>query len=606
MSDPWDDYAAAPSSTNPADGPWAVFASPKSAQKVAPPPVPGPKPNAFTDIAGYVANAERGTGIGDEMAAGLGTGLTAVSDVVTGKQSLPNAFMTLPQRFDDRLKSQRQLEDGFVERHPLAAENARGLGMGALVFAPELAPEAVVGTRLGNMGRGGLAAATTAAGYSLADRGTPQERGQAATQMALNPLMWGLGAAGGFFAPTAAKVGKPVDSNVKMLAKEGVDNMTPGQINGGWAKVMEDHATSLPILGPAIQDARNASLDTFNRAGINRSLAPIGETLPEGLNSGYAAVKYAGDKLSAAYKKVLPEGGVYADQEFSNAVAGLPDVISTLTPARQKQVTGIVQSRVIARLKNDNKVLSGDVYKQVESELGTLISRYGQSTDGDQRGMADALTVVKDALSDAAARQNPKFAAEKAKIDAGWANLVPVERAAANTGAEGGRFTPAQFDQSVKAGNDTVRKRGYGRGDATGQDLATAGRAVLPSKVGDSGSAGRGMMSVVASVPGAVLGGLTGGGWGAAAGIAGTAGGLTAASRMYSESAIAAANKALSTRISAQEREAAMQELGALASKNPQAAAIYQEVQTRLSRALGIGGSAAQGQQSRGQAIGRP
>src|SRR5262249_43201082 len=124
-------------------------------------------------------------------------------------------------------------------------------------------------------------------------------------------------AAGGIAAPFFRLVGKAIgpkpSAEVQTLTKEGVE-MTPGQIAGGAAKAAEEKATSLPILGDAIANAHKRGLESFNRAAINRTLAPIGAELPEGV-VGRGAVKYADETLGKAYDALLPKITVHADDE---------------------------------------------------------------------------------------------------------------------------------------------------------------------------------------------------------------------------------------------------------------------------------------------------
>jgi hypothetical protein len=115
------------------------------------------------------------------------------------------------------------------------------------------------------------------------------------------------------------------------------------------------------------------------------------------------------------------------------------------------------------------------------------------------------------------------------------------------------------------------------------------GKAVLPNKTPDSGTATRGAWGMMASAPSAIVaGGLSGGPLGAA-GVAGgfgaALGGFKAASRAYTPEAIAAFNAALDQRISAQQQRMALNELMRLARSDPSAMRLYQEAATRLGRA---------------------
>lgn len=559
MSDPW-----AVKSTAPVDE-WAV-ATVKPVRKRSP----------LEDATGFLAKVNRGLGVGDEMAAGVAT----IADVATGRAPISQAG----NAFQRNMANQRRIEDTYQAAHPNMAALATGTGnaLTAVVPGGETANAFAQSSRIANAGRGAVAAGLTAAGYAGADRGTLRERLAAASSAATNPIVLGLGAAGGALGPARARTKPKIDPNVSLLAKEGIQ-MTPGQMHGGLAKSAEDMATSTPILGDAIQAARQGGIESFGRAAVNRALKPIGSELPEGL-TGHAAIAHAQGALGEAYDSLLPEIGVQIDPAFVQDVRGLAPVLETLTPESQKRFEGILRSRVSARVNTNSGVLDGATYKQVQSELGKEISRFSVSQDPDHRAIGEGLGIVRDALKGAAARQNPQFAERLAKVDEGYAYLVRAEGAAAKAGADG-VFTPTQYDAAVKATNATVRKRGYAAGKALGQDLAKAGRAVLPSKLPDSGTAKRGLLNYAIAAPGAAIGAGAGGPLGAVAGLGATAGGLSLASKAYSPRAIELANRALDNRISRQEASAVLAEMSRLGGEDAQ---LYRQVLTRLGRTTAV------------------
>lgn len=178
---------------------------------------PKPKRNAFGEVAGFMANVNRGLGIGDELAA---AGKTA-GDVLTGKVRGRNPMELggeLASSFRGNMAHQRQVEDSYAADRPNAAALGRGFGMalqtaalGKTVNAFAEAPRTV------NMLRGAVTAGVTAAGDALVDRGTAQERLGAASSAATNPLILGLGAAGGALVPTAKGAAKPVAPSLDEL-----------------------------------------------------------------------------------------------------------------------------------------------------------------------------------------------------------------------------------------------------------------------------------------------------------------------------------------------------------------------------------------------------
>jgi hypothetical protein len=553
--------------------------------------LPGEVP--FLPSAGAMANFNRGLGIGDELAAGFAT----AGDVLTGRvrgDKTREFVGNVGNAFARNLAQQRALEDGYAAQRPVTAALARGTGTAvtAAVPAGQTANAFANAPRLANAARGAVVAGTQAAVYGLADRGSASERLSAAGRAAIDPLVLSLGAAGGALGPAARRPARPIDPHIRQLRAEGVE-LTPGQMRGGVAKSLEDAATSIPIAGDAISAARTRSIEGFNRAAVNRALKPLGTAVPKEVAAGHDAIAYAGDLLSQGYKKALPQGGVRADPGFADDIAkNVSSVIETLRPEGRAQLEKIVQSRVTSRLDQSGK-MSGETYQRVQSELGSEIARFSGATDPDARAIGESLQGISNSLKDAAARQNPRFAAKLKQLDEGWAHLTRAETAA-KAGGEGGIFTPAQYDRAVRGGDTRVRKRGYARGEALGQDLSSAAKAVLPSKVPDSGTARR----LLSGGGGLALGGgatLAGG----PVGLVTTASSLAGVSAAYSKRAITLFNQALDRKISQEASRTALGRLRALAAEEPKLAALYREARVRVSRAAVARGAGNSSEQTR-------
>lgn len=571
-----------------------------------PPAAPPKKRNLVQEATGAMANALRGTGVVDEMAAGLdmlsrdpmqaiAPGPTALFRAVTGRGDQQK------KAFGASMARQRGYEDDFAERRPNAAALARGTGNAATAVVPAgslaafaQAPRAV------NALRGATTAGLTAAGYAAADRGSPQERGRAAAAASRDPLVLGLGAAGGALATAARKPAKPkISPDVVAMRERGVQ-LTPGQMRGGVAKATEDAATSLPILGTEIQHARTEGLHSFGKAIADEALAPVGLSVPANIQPGRPTVAYVEKTLGKLYDETIPQGGVVADGEFkANVAQRIGDIAQDLTPEGRARLGQILDSRVVSRFaQSADETLPGELYQRVHSELGTTAGRFSGKQDADQQAIAEALEVMREELRNAAARQNPDFATAKAAIDEGYSTFKRLQGAAASPGAEGGVFTPAQYGGAIRRADKSVDKGAYARGSNKGQDFADSARAVLPSKVPDSGTATRGAITAAASAPGALIAGAVGGGplgvAGVAGGYAATAAGLKGLSKLYTPEAIAAANAALDARISRQQQQMALKELERLALSHPKVAELYRQVAARLSRSSGVAATSAQ------------
>jgi hypothetical protein len=143
--------------------------------------------------------------------------------------------------------------------------------------------------------------------------------------------------------------------------------------------------------------------------------------------------------------------------------------------------------------------LQGTEYKKIESELSHLAGQYGGSSDAAHQMLGQRLGDVVTAMRQNLERINPSHAEELRNINSGWAMYARIRGAAANRRTSEGVFTPSDLLASVKRGDRSVQKGSFARGDALMQDFAEAGQHVLPSKVGDSGTAGRSLAALASA-----------------------------------------------------------------------------------------------------------
>ena len=533
------------------------------------------------DVNGAFSTAYDAIPFMDEIQAATATPFNMTTDAWRS----PRAFADEAGRaWAARREGQRREREGFAKARPVSANLLRGTATGATMFVPVAGQAGLYaqGAKGVNMLRGALTAAGTGALYAAGGEGTTAERLEAASKAARDPVTLGLGAVAGRMAPSLPKARKPrVSPDINLLHQEGVP-LTWARQGGRMGRAAEDAATSIPIAGDMIAARQAESREGFMRATVNRALKPIGQALPDDVPAGRDAVKYAGDQLSAAYKEVLPEIGVRLDNRYAVDGRKLQPILETMTPESQARMLDIIDRRVHARFKDDQGILSGDRYKAIEGELDFEINRFAKSQDPDQQSIAEGLKVVKNALDEAAIRQNPKFAKAKNDIDRGWASLVQVENAATRAGSRetSGVYTPKDYDAAVRGSDKRVRRRGYARGEALNQDLARAGVNVLPSSVPDSGTPRR-----------IIQAGATGGGLIAAianpASVVAPAAGLAGLAAAYSRRGQELATALLDRRLSSEAEANALAELRELAMKDPQVAELYHQVSARFSRQAG-------------------
>lgn len=315
----------------------------------------------------------------------------------------------------------------------------------------------------------------------------------AATGAVLTPVVAGL----------SRMINPKVAPDVKKLLDEGI-TPTPGQIMGGGWRAAEEKLTSVPLLGDAIKSGQRRAINQFNQAAYRRALDPIGKGTLEVGRGGIAAVKKA---LGEAYDDLLPKVSFKADQQFVSDIARLQSMAKNLPAPQAAQFDKILENKLVSRMTPQGG-MTGETMKGVESELTRIAKGYKGDASFDNRELGDAVGEVLASLRRTTIRANPQHAKELQAINLGYANYARLRRAASSLGAENGVFTPAQLQNSVKAGDKSVDKGSFAAGSALMQDLSEAGKNTLSSKYPDSGTAGRLMMDAGAAAAvgtGAVL-----------------------------------------------------------------------------------------------------
>ena len=309
-----------------------------------------------------------------------------------------------------------------------------------------------------------------------------------ATQATTGAALGGIGGALSNVATGVIKGATPSDY-AKQLMKEGV-TLTPGQLIGGRANVIESKMESLPLVGDFISKARRKGIEEFNQAAINRALEPVGASTNKIGNEG---IKEAGDILSAKYDEILPNLNYAPDVKFSKK---LDAIASNLKDTQKADFIELLDKN------NVRGNMSGEDFKISSSNIKSLAKDFQTSSDGWQRQLGKALSDAADEMQYSLERANPDFAKNIKNIDRGWASLSRIETAGQKDLAEG-VFSPAQFSMALRQSDKSVRNRATARGTALLQDLSKAAQNVLPSKYPDSGTTGRLMMdaALAGSIP---------------------------------------------------------------------------------------------------------
>ena len=450
--------------------------------------------------------ARQGNAANGGVLSGLGMGL--MDPIHAGAQMLTNALPTGVVQAGNRFNNWLADNSGLVARIPEGGVDQMVRDREAQ-YQADRAAAGRTGLDAGRLG-GGVAATLPLAiipGAATIGGSAAIGAGMGALQPVTAGEFWvekmkqaGLGAAaggaGGAISQGISRILSPqTGAAQRMLMAEGVE-LTPGQVAGGLSKRFEDAATSVPIMGGKVAQAQQRAVESFNRAAINRGLGEIGEKLPDGM-VGREAIEYAGKKIGDAYDPLLARMTLRADQQFiADSTALAQNAQAALAPERAQQLANILQTK-LGRHMSGQGTMTGQKFKLADSELGRLARQFSSSADADQRMLGETIRDMQSVMRDALARSNPRLAPELRKIDKAFATNLRVERAAASVAATDGVFTPAQLQNAVKALDSSGRKRQFARGNALLQDLSDAGKEVLPSAVGNSGTADRaGLMAM--------------------------------------------------------------------------------------------------------------
>ena len=446
-------------------------------------------------------------------------------------------------------------------------------GAAASLFAPG-SSYIQAGQGIGRIGR----AAAVGGGYGALfgagnTDGDLQERGVAALINAA------LGAGGGAVLQRgaddlagAAAAARATPSPQRRLSQMGVQ-LTPGQMTGGAGQRLEDAATSVPILGDAIRNARLRGLESFNEVGINRALSDIGGSVT---GAGRQAYRAGDDQISGAFTAATDDLFVPRTSEFD---VNLTTVMrqNPLPADRQADFEAIVNP-FIQRL---DQGVDGQEWKRIDSELAAAVrsAQNGSTNDPGMAPLARKLDEVRGVFRGLVEQADPIRAQDIANANRSSAMMMRIRDAMQRQGSASrdGLFTPADLTAAVRAGDTSAGNRQFARGEALMQDLSDAAAQVLPSTVPDSGTPLRSLLTM-GPIPAA---GAIGAGVVNPYILAGIGAGLAGGSVAYGktvQNVINAVYRAVTPGAARQ----ALADLEALAAQTPALQPVYESLQSAL------------------------
>jgi hypothetical protein len=277
---------------------------------------------------------------------------------------------------------------------------------------------------------------------------------------------------------------------VRKLVEEGVA-LTPGQIAGGMLRRLEDRAASYPLVGGSIQEATENAVKSFDKAAFKRVLDPIGGKVPK--EAGRAGMESVEQQVKATYNDLLPKLNFKATPEFNSQMAELRGMAQNLPYDLGKTFSNDID-QIIAKRMSKTGYMDGQSFKEAESELSKNAKSYLTSANASERKLGEAYKQALVNFRGALYESNPEKAIELAKTNEAFRNLSILRNAGSRAGTQD-YFTPSQLAAAVKQADFSAGKNKTATGQALMQDLSDAGVSVLPSKVGNSGTAERMLLS---------------------------------------------------------------------------------------------------------------
>lgn len=449
---------------------WRELSIPPPAPQAAPAERPPPKPSFLQSL---------GMGLNDPIVGlgqNVGRGYNAIRRTVGLPEAEDNSDAYVAQR--ERAYQDRRGPDAGIDWGRMGGNVLSGVPLALATRNPQSLLGAV-GSGIGQGAvMGGLQPVVPQEGESFAAR--------KGAQIVEGGLSGAVGGAGGYLLGRA--IAPQIPQNVRTLREAGVET-TPGQTLGGLAQSLEDKARStIPVMGDSIAAGQRNAVETFNRAVGNRVLAPIGEKLPKEIPAGRDMVAHVDDAISRVYDSALSKVRPFGpDEQF---VADLQSEAQRfMTPESRAAFLGFVRDKVMSRLGAGE--IDGRAFKTVDTEIGEAWRRYAAATSPADIEIKDGLRGLQMAMRNLLERTNGEAVPELKGANQAFARFVRLENAAGRVGSTEGVFSPQQFAAAVRQTDRSARHGAYARGEALMQDLSDPARAVLPSTIPDSGTAGR-------------------------------------------------------------------------------------------------------------------
>lgn len=389
----------------------------------------------------------------------------------------PNVVSKFFQSEAERVAAMNKAEEQAYQAQR-AAQGETGFDVGRMVGNIISPANLAVGARAAQgakaLGLGGQAAVAGASQAALQPVTNQEEFwSEKARQTGIGAVM---GKAGEAVAKGVGRVMSPLVSKAEETMRSLNITPTPGQTLGGAFKKAEDFAQNLPLIGEQIRTARERVLFDFNKGVINKALSKVDDQLPANV-VGRDAVSYAAEQVSNKYDDVLKKITFDLDTKTTSGVLDALNKAPLPSEAMRNKATEILNNVVFSKFSG--KPISGQEYKSIESGLRKTASDYSTSASPDDRAVGEALKEALKVFKTELYHQNPRQTSQLRRVDSAYGDLSVMERAAANTGADSGVFTPKQYNAAVKQADISRNKRQFARGQAREQTVSEAALKTL-------------------------------------------------------------------------------------------------------------------------------
>jgi hypothetical protein len=247
-----------------------------------------------------------------------------------------------------------------------------------------------------------------------------------------------------------------ITPEMQKLIDMGIKDFTPGQLAGQIPFIgkalqnTEKLATSMPISGMLIRNELESVNKSMNKAVANEALKHIGEQLPKDVKAGTEMMSFLNNKVNNSYTNIANKiDFTPKPNTLSNLASVEVNALRGLHPDKKEEFASIIKDNFYTPLLQGNYKLTGQQFRDAESDLGTIAKDLMSGSDAQNRRLGKAVRAFQEGLRDELANVNPAHAKELKGIHEFFKRYLRIEDSARKLGAEGSVFTPSQFASST-------------------------------------------------------------------------------------------------------------------------------------------------------------